>query len=114
MTIKREGEPVFAGESSTSRLKRGFDELAGYLFREMTFPEGVVLATGTSVVPPMTVSLVNGDVVEIEIKGLGRQVTPVASAGEVGAWLARRRTSPMAIFDPTATANEVNIDGRGD
>jgi 2-dehydro-3-deoxy-D-arabinonate dehydratase len=109
MTIRRGAEPVFTGSSSTSRLKRSFAELAGFLFHQMSFPDGVVLATGTSVVPPLTESLAHGDVVEIEIEGLGRQVTPVASAGQVGEWLARRRADPAAVFEADATFDEVSI-----
>jgi 2-dehydro-3-deoxy-D-arabinonate dehydratase len=99
MTITRNGEPVFAGESSTRQMKRNFDELARYLFRQMSFPQGVVLATGTSVVPPMTTALDLGDVVDIEVSGLGRMVTPVAPASEVGSWLVERRLNPRATFD---------------
>ena len=51
MTITRNGHPIFEGESSTGQMKRNFHELARYLFRQMSFPQGVVLATGTSVVP---------------------------------------------------------------
>ncbi len=98
MRIIRDGDVVFSGESSTAQLKRSFADLARYLFRQLTFPEGVILATGTSVVPALTSTLVLGDVVEIEIDGLGRMVTPVARASEVGGWLAERRLDPMRVF----------------
>ncbi len=98
MTIVREGEPVFSGESSTVQMKRSFTELARFLFRQLTFPEGAILATGTSVVPALTSSLSLGDVVEIEIEGLGRMVTPVAQASAVGDWLAGRRLDPSLVF----------------
>lgn len=99
MTITRSGAQVFVGESSTNQMKRSFEELARFLFLELTFPEGVVLATGTSVVPPMTMTLSLGDVVEIEISGLGRMATPVAPATTVGSWLAERRLDPTVVFD---------------
>lgn len=99
MTVTRGGAPIFAGASGTNRLKRDFAELAGYLFRQMSFPDGVVLATGTSVVPPMTTSIVVGDMVEIEITGLGKLATPVAAASEVGRWLVARRLDPGKPFD---------------
>lgn len=98
MTITRNGEPVFSGESSTSQMKRSFAELAQFLFLQLTFPEGVILATGTSVVPALTLSLSFGDVVEIDIDGLGWLMTPVASATAVGAWLAERRLDPTVVF----------------
>ena len=100
MTIRREGEPVFSGESSTARMKRSFEELAEFLFRQMTFPEGAVLATGTSVVPPLTTTLAHGDLVEIEIDQLGRLETPVAPADAVGRWLAERQRDTTLSFEP--------------
>jgi 2-dehydro-3-deoxy-D-arabinonate dehydratase len=99
MTITRNGDPVFFGESSTGQMKRSFAELARFLFLQMTFPEGVILATGTSVVPPLTTTLIHGDVVEIEIDRLGRFATPVTSATAVGRWLSRRRSDPTLAFD---------------
>jgi 2-dehydro-3-deoxy-D-arabinonate dehydratase len=100
MTIRREGKPVFSGESSTARMKRSFEELAEFLFLQMTFPEGAVLATGTSVVPPLTTTLAHGDLVEIEIDQLGRLETPVAPADAVGRWLAERQRDPTLPFEP--------------
>jgi 2-dehydro-3-deoxy-D-arabinonate dehydratase len=98
MRIIRDGLEVFAGAASTARMKRRFEELAGYLFRQMSFPDGVVLATGTSVVPPLSTSLAVGDVVEIAISGLGRLTTPVAASSEVGRWLVARRLEPGKTF----------------
>jgi 2-dehydro-3-deoxy-D-arabinonate dehydratase len=98
MSIIRQHKVVFAGESSTSRMKRSFEELGRYLFRQLSFPDGAILATGTSVVPPITTSLALGDLVEIEIDGLGRLVTPAAPATAVGTWLKRRRLDPAARF----------------
>lgn len=99
MTITRDGNPVFSGESSTGQMKRSFTELARFLFLQLTFPEGVVLATGTSVVPPLTTTLVHGDMVEIEIDHLGRFQTPVAPASAVGSWLSERRSDPTVVFE---------------
>lgn len=98
MRIIRDGDVVFSGESSTAQLKRSFGDLAQFLFRQLTFPEGAILATGTSVVPALTATLGFGDVVEIEIDGLGRLVTPVATASQVGCWLAERRLDPTVVF----------------
>jgi 2-dehydro-3-deoxy-D-arabinonate dehydratase len=98
MTIRREGAVIFEGEASTSRMKRSFAELARFLFLESKFPDGVVLATGTSVVPPLTTTLSRGDIVEIDIDHLGPMVTPVAAASAVGDWLVERRSSPMLVF----------------
>jgi len=100
MTIRRRSGELFFGESSTSRMKRSFDELSRYLFLELAFPEGAVLATGTSVVPPLTTTLLPGDTVEIEVTGVGRLATPVAETALVGDWLSKRRMDPRIRFGP--------------
>src|SRR6185295_1581065 len=41
MTITRNGMRVFEGATSTSKMRRSLQELATYLFREMTFDYGV-------------------------------------------------------------------------
>jgi len=69
--IQRNGEQMFAGETSVGQIKRSFAELAGYLFRSQLFPHGAVLLTGTGVVPPDTFTLAEGDLVRIEVSGIG-------------------------------------------
>lgn len=76
-TIKREGLEVFHGGASTAQLKRTLPELIGYLGRSNSFPEGVLLSTGTSIVPPDDFTLQAGDLVEIEIEGIGVLSNPV-------------------------------------
>ena len=71
LRITREEREVFRGETSVSRIKRPFTELAEYLFRSQTFPHGAVLLTGTGVVPADDFTLVEGDVVRIDIAGIG-------------------------------------------
>jgi 2-dehydro-3-deoxy-D-arabinonate dehydratase len=71
MTILRNGGPVFSGETSTAQMRRTTEELANYLFRELTFSAGVFLLTGTGLVPPDDFSLRPGDVVRITIDGIG-------------------------------------------
>ena len=71
MEIKRGGQSVYDGETSVGQIKRGFEELAGFLFRSQTFPHGAVLLTGTGLVPPDSFALQEGDVVEIQISGIG-------------------------------------------
>jgi len=53
------------------QIKRGFEELACFLFRSQVFPHGAVLLTGTGIVPPDTFTLQERDVVKIEISGIG-------------------------------------------
>jgi 2-dehydro-3-deoxy-D-arabinonate dehydratase len=72
------GKKVFAGETSVGKIKRTFEELAGFLFRSQVFPHGAVLLTGTGVVPADTFTLQERDLIEIEISGIGLLRNPVA------------------------------------
>jgi 2-dehydro-3-deoxy-D-arabinonate dehydratase len=63
--ILRGGETAFHGETSISNMKRKLEELVEYLFKELEFPEGVFLMTGTGIVPPDTFTLQAGDIVRI-------------------------------------------------
>jgi 2-dehydro-3-deoxy-D-arabinonate dehydratase len=72
MNIVRNNQSVFQGESSVSQIKRGFEELAGFLFRSQVFPHGAVLLTGTGIVPSDTFTLQSGDSIEIGISGIGK------------------------------------------
>jgi 2-dehydro-3-deoxy-D-arabinonate dehydratase len=69
--IARSDKTVFEGQTSVGKIKRGFDELAGFLFRSQVFPNGAVLLTGTGIVPPESFTLQAGDVVEIQVDGIG-------------------------------------------
>ena len=69
--ITRLGEEVFSGSTEVSQIKRGFDELAEFLFRENEFPKGALLMTGTGVVPDSDFTLSSGDVITITIDGIG-------------------------------------------
>ena len=72
LSIQRGAEAVFTGETTVGRMKRGFEELTGFLFRSQSLPHGAVLLTGTGIVPPDQFTLQERDVVEIEISGIGR------------------------------------------
>jgi 2-dehydro-3-deoxy-D-arabinonate dehydratase len=63
--IVRGEQAVFQGETSITQMKRRFEELVAYLFKEMEFPEGAFLMTGTGSVPPDTFTLQADDVVRI-------------------------------------------------
>ena len=69
--IRRSGRVVFEGRTSVSKIKRSFQELADWLFRSQNFPHGVVLLTGTGVVPEAGFTLQPGDNVRIEVGGIG-------------------------------------------
>lgn len=71
ITIQRDGNTMFFSNIHTDRIHRKLRELVDYLGRCMTFPNGVVLLTGTGVVPPNEFTLQAGDVISIEIDGVG-------------------------------------------
>jgi 2-dehydro-3-deoxy-D-arabinonate dehydratase len=74
----RDGSGVrFEGSTSLSRLKRRFEDLVTYLFRELDFPYGVFLLTGTGIVPPDDFALQHGDVIEITVPEIGTLRNPV-------------------------------------
>jgi 2-dehydro-3-deoxy-D-arabinonate dehydratase len=77
MRIERGGKTVFEGATSAGALHRSFDELVEWLGRECDFTNGVILLTGTGIVPPDEFTLQMGDVVEITASGIGRLVNPV-------------------------------------
>jgi 2-dehydro-3-deoxy-D-arabinonate dehydratase len=71
LTITRAGEVVFDDSTDLTQLKRSFEELVEFLYRELDFPNGAMLMTGTGLVPGSDFTLTPGDVVAIEIEGLG-------------------------------------------
>lgn len=76
--IFRDGIEVFEGEVTVAQMKRKPEELLHYLFREMTFPTGVYLMTGTGIIPPSGFTLHSGDVVQITIQHIGVLTNTVA------------------------------------
>jgi 2-dehydro-3-deoxy-D-arabinonate dehydratase len=77
LTIVRAGEIAWQGSASTASLRRRFDELAGYLMHADAHPDGVVLSTGTCLVPSAPFTLADGDVVRIEVAEIGTLTTGV-------------------------------------
>ena len=71
LSIRRDDEVVYSGETSTAEIHRRLQDLAAYLGRYEDFPYGAVLLTGTGIVPEDTFSLQHGDEVAIEIEHLG-------------------------------------------
>ena len=69
--IKRNDKLIYQDEISVSQIKRSFTELVEYLFRSQAFHQGVVLLTGTGVVPDDNFSLQPRDKITINITGIG-------------------------------------------
>lgn len=80
LTIARTAREVFRGETTLDQMVRGFEELIGWLMRENEFPEGAFLLTGTGIVPPEEFSLEDGDLISIEITGIGVLRNPVVKS----------------------------------
>lgn len=70
-TITRDGQAVWQAETSTVRMHRTFDDLLAWAFRGDHHPEGMVLSTGTGIVPDIDVTLTAGDEVQITVAGIG-------------------------------------------
>jgi 2-dehydro-3-deoxy-D-arabinonate dehydratase len=70
MSIRRGDVIVFEDEIDTSQMKRSSEELAAYLGKELAFPGGAFLMTGTGIVPEEDFTLKPGDVVGISVGDL--------------------------------------------
>ncbi len=73
-----DGVELFAGETSTSRMRRSLLELVAWATRDNPIPPGSVLLTGTGLVPPDAYTLEPGHTVAVEIPGIGELVNTVA------------------------------------
>ncbi len=78
LVVERSNKPVFQGSVSLVRIRRRFNELVEYLYREISFPDGAFLLTGTGIVPPNDFTLLSGDVVRIAAAPIGELVNEVA------------------------------------
>lgn len=80
LTITRGGAVAFTGETDLDQMKRGFEELVGWLVRENDMAHGAFLLTGTGVVPPDNFTLEDGDEVSIAITSIGLLTNPIVKA----------------------------------
>jgi len=80
LKIRRGRETVFQSSTTLAEMKRGLEELVGFLYRESSFPKGCILLTGTGIVPPDSFTLAVGDLIEISIDGIGVLANPVEQA----------------------------------
>ncbi len=72
MTIYRRNHQVFQGGTDLTRMARSLADLIGWLGRDNSFPHGVILLTGTGIVPPDDFALQADDRIVIEVAGIGR------------------------------------------
>jgi 2-dehydro-3-deoxy-D-arabinonate dehydratase len=67
LQIRRADSTIVDGKANTSNMKRTLPELVGFLTRELDFPQGVFLMTGTCLVPDSEFTLQPDDVVIVQV-----------------------------------------------
>jgi len=77
LVIERGGQAAFDGSTTLAAMARSFEDLVSWLGRDNSFPDGVILLTGTGIVPPDTFTLASGDRIAIDIAGIGQLVNVV-------------------------------------
>lgn len=77
LEIDRAGKIIYKDSVAISKMKRTHTELTSFLFREMDFPHGCYLMTGTCLVPSGDFSLEIDDTVSISIDGIGTLINKV-------------------------------------
>ena len=86
--VERSGAAVWTGSTSTEMLNRRPAHLVQYLRRHSWFPDGVILSTGTGLVPDLDFDLQAGDTAIVEIESIGVLSNPVVPATtQEFAWL---------------------------
>jgi 2-dehydro-3-deoxy-D-arabinonate dehydratase len=78
LEILRDGNTEFSGATTLAELKREPAQLVEYLYREISFPFGCFLMTGTGIVPPDSFTLASGDEIRITIGQIGTLINKVA------------------------------------
>lgn len=87
LTVTRAGEVAFSGETSTSQMRRQLPDLVEWLYRGDAYPAGVVLSTGTGIIPELDFTLSDGDEVAITVAEVGTLTNPVVVGTEPFGWL---------------------------
>ena len=70
---------MYKDQVEIKMMKRSHTELVSYLFRECNFPKGCFLMTGTCLVPDESFSLQEGDMIHIQIDGIGKLINKVGT-----------------------------------
>ena len=69
--IQRGEQTIFDGSVNTSKIHRKIENMIEYLLRANPVPSGSVLLTGTGIIVTEESALAPGDVVTIEVSGIG-------------------------------------------
>jgi 2-dehydro-3-deoxy-D-arabinonate dehydratase len=72
LRIERRGQVAFEAATSLGQMARPLEDLIAWLGRDNSFPHGVILLTGTGIVPPDDFALAADDLICIGISGIGR------------------------------------------
>jgi 2-dehydro-3-deoxy-D-arabinonate dehydratase len=81
LRITRAGRMLYEDGMSLATMQRTPGELLRWLFAAQSFPHGVALLTGTSLVPPGDFTLRDGDVVTVSAAALGTLENRVITIG---------------------------------
>ncbi|EHQ24358.1 fumarylacetoacetate hydrolase family protein [Mucilaginibacter paludis] len=76
--IIRDSAIAFSDQISINQMRRKHTDLVDYLFRELDFPFGAFLMTGTGIIPSDDFTLRGGDIVKITIDEIGTLTNTVA------------------------------------
>jgi 2-dehydro-3-deoxy-D-arabinonate dehydratase len=71
LEINRDNKKAFEGSIAISQIKRTFEELVSFVYRESSFPHGCLIMTGTGIVPGSDFTLKSGDEINITIDNIG-------------------------------------------
>ncbi|GAA1643978.1 fumarylacetoacetate hydrolase family protein [Actinoplanes couchii] len=83
LRVLRDGRTAYQATTSTAKMARDFTDLADWLFRALSFPSGVILLTGTGMVPDADFTTRPGDTIEIRCPQLGMLTNQVVAVGTV-------------------------------
>jgi 2-dehydro-3-deoxy-D-arabinonate dehydratase len=81
-SVRRDAALVWTAGTDAGELTRSPESLLSWLFRQDSYPDGVVLSTGTGIVPDMDFTLRPGDIVAISIAGIGTLTNTVREGVE--------------------------------
>ena len=77
LEISRDGNVAYKNSIAISQIKRTFEELVSFVYRECSFPYGCLIMTGTGIVPGSDFTLKSGDIIKISIDNIGTLVNTV-------------------------------------
>lgn len=77
LDIFRNKKQIFHENITIDQIKRSFDELISYLLKELSFPTGCYLMTGTGIIPKDDFNLAVNDEVRITISEIGTLINTV-------------------------------------